>query len=1442
MIGAGALPGLQVLANPTMQNLHRDNDGTRRMTAVPVLDDGQEREYDNSGLTASEQRIWTGQRLDPAAPLYNMALAIEIATAIDVPVFLRAFQRLVDETDALRTSFVEVEGRPRRVVRTRVPAHVEVLCLPESQVDDAAVMTVLEARTRRPFSLDDVLFDCCLVERRRDRFLWYLNQHHLITDAWSVGVLHRRMSALYEAALERSRASDENSVTPHATSFPQFAAFAKHHGSLRGSPRLTRALAHWDAEAGQRHVPLYGNSQAGSGSTRRVRVRLGHERTVALRAASAAAPFRALTPEQSQFQLFATLLLAWLHRVSDSDRVAIGTPWHNRSTAAFRETAGLFIELFPLRVTVDEGETFASLGAKVAARTIEVMRNVVPGASASPGARTFGVVLNYITARLGEFAGAPVRADWIHSGHGDREHRVRLQVHDFDLAGNPVLDFDLDEAAFGELEREWAVRHFLALFDSLVTDANGPIAAVALSSWTEEATFAPRGSVTPSPASPLSLVRESIRSAPNAVAVRDGGRSVTYEQLDVSTRQLARRLRDAGVGGETVVGVALDRSAEMVIAMLAVLDAGGAFVPLDPAYPDSRLAFVVADAATRLVVTTPEKSERVRSWGATPLVISSEPSTEHSSSPDGRFARDARPPERDDLAYVLYTSGSTGQPKGVEVTHGSLADYVAWAVRRYTGGARLTWPLFTSPAFDLTLTSIFVPLASEGTVLIYPPDVDAGALLVRRVFEDDRVDVVKLTPSHLALVRDLDLSRSRVRRLIVGGEDLARATALAAYSALGGRAELLNEYGPTEATVACMLHRFDPVADTQPSVPIGRPSDNAHVHVLDANGHPAPRGVAGEICIGGPRVARGYRGRPDLTAQSFVSDMLGGGRLYRTGDIGRWLPNGTLEFLGRRDAQVKVHGVRIELGEVESALAAHPAVDACVAQLSAVGRSERDARCRRCGLEGAHPEARLDDESVCAICRRFERDRDAVMRYFGTMDDLRAVLAEAKAQATGPHDCLMLYSGGKDSTYALSRIVELGARPLVFLFDNGFISAQAKENARRVADAFSVELVIGETPAMPAIFADSLTRFSNVCNGCYKTIYTLAMNLAVTRGIGHIVTGLSRGQIFETRLADLYRRGVYEPADVDRVILEARKAYHRMDDAVSRTLDVRIFETDQVLDRIRFVDFYRYCDASLEEMLEHLARRTPWIRPSDTGRSTNCLINQAGIYVHKTERGFHNYALPYSWDVRLGHKRRDEAVAELDDVLEPTAIRGMLDRVGYRPRPASPDDVRLVAYYTAREEIPSSELRRFLERSLPRDVIPTAFMRLDRIPIAESGKVDRTALPRIESQRPTLAGAFVAPRTDMERLLAELWSDVLDLRPVGIHDDFFELGGDSMQCIQIVAAARARGVAFAPRDLFVHPTITRLAAVASRMDGPTAPRPAAASGAELAELLDEFGD
>ncbi len=295
-----------------------------------------------------------------------------------------------------------------------------------------------------------------------------------------------------------------------------------------------------------------------------------------------------------------------------------------------------------------------------------------------------------------------------------------------------------------------------------------------------------------------------------------------------------------------------------------------------------------------------------------------------------------------------------------------------------------------------------------------------------------------------------------------------------------------------------------------------------------------------------------------------------------------------------------------------------------------------------------------------------------------------------------------------------------------------------------------------------------------------------------------------------------------------------------MDDEVSRSLDVSIFETDDALDRIRFLDFFRYCDDTLDEMLGYLARRTPWIRPSDTGRSTNCLINQAGIWVHKRERGFHNYALPYSWDVRLGHKTRDAAVEELDDALDPSEVRRLLDAVGYAGRPPRESDDRLVAFYTADAPVPAGELRAFLGDLLPREAIPTSFVRLDDLPLAPSGKVDRDALPRPGSGLPVVEEAFRAPASALEVALASLWCEILGLETVGADDDFFELGGDSMHCIQIVSAARLKGWVFEPRDLFANPTISALAEVVStQARGPASA--ASATTSELAELEAQFG-
>jgi acyl carrier protein len=431
------------------------------------------------------------------------------------------------------------------------------------------------------------------------------------------------------------------------------------------------------------------------------------------------------------------------------------------------------------------------------------------------------------------------------------------------------------------------------------------------------------------------------------------------------------------------------------------------------------------------------------------------------------------------------------------------------------------------------------------------------------------------------------------------------------------------------------------------------------------------------------------------------------------------------------------------------------------------------------------------------------------------MDELRALFRQSAGRGGGRYDCMMLLSGGKDSSYALCRLVEMGLRVYAFSFDNGYISEQAKENIRRVVAALHVDHEFATSPAMPAIFRDSLTRFSNVCNGCFKTIYTLSMNRARELGIPIIVTGLSRGQFFETRLtSELFRDG-RSAEEVDAAVLAARKAYHRLEDEVSRSLDVRIFQDDRIFEEIRIVDFYRYCDAGLDEILAYLEKRVPWMRPSDTGRSTNCLINDVGIYIHSRERGFHNYALPYSWDVRLSHKTRDEALDELHDELDIPRVQRILAEIGYdenRLTDAAGKE-SLTAYYVSSREIAETELRRHVAATLPSQLVPQRFVRMDAMPLTPNGKIDEAALRAAAGPATPSSGSdFVAPDGVVEVRIAGIWREVLRLGRVGTRTSFFELGGTSLGAMEVaLRICNEFDVDLPLHTVFTRPTVAQMA-------------------------------
>lgn len=1331
-------------------------------------------------LTNSQHLIWIGQSLNPDQPLYNMAMCFEFSGSINVDKFQEAFRVLVRQHDVLRTVFEERDGEVLQRVLESISDD-----LPFMDWSGETVLRVREwaaAKSRRNFNLSEKLFEAALIKLGEERFVWFFNQHHLITDAWAMTLLYQDLAKMYQELLAGHTGQEEKR--------PSFQEYAWEQSRLEDNPQKQLARDHWNTKVDHlvRPPEFYGQANR-SNTTRnqRIKVNLGQKRTHALRQLARAPELRSWTEHATLFNLFASLLIAYTYRVSGQQKIALGTPSHNRTNAQQKQIPGLFIELFPLLVELDPEETFLSLFQKMRDETNSFMKYAHPDTSSAELSRAYNVVLNYINVAFTDFNRIPMQVDWVHPDHVDPAHHLRLQVHDLDQRGEIQLHFDLNTEVFDRELREEVPQHFLRLLDSFLDSPENEISEIAL---TEE-----KGEIVGSvlPATPfqetstvLDLFSQQMPASAGAAAVCFEDQQISYLELEEHANQLAHFLLTNGLQKGDRVALLFRRSPELIISIWAVLKAGGVFVPVPVNYPSGRVLGIIHDAGANLILSTSELSASLDLPTQKLIRLDAEQAF-MAQLPTSRPEIQVSP---DDLAYILYTSGSSGLPKGVMLSHGALAHYIQWAKETYVEEDVPVMPLFTSIGFDLTITTLFMPLLAGGSIICYPEMKGPADLTLLKVLEENRVNLIKLTPSHLGMLQGQDQQDSAIRTMIVGGEFFKTSLAQQVVRQFGDALRIYNEYGPTEATVGCVVHQYDQGQDKAlPAVPIGHPIARTSVFILDDYRNAVPKGVAGELYIAGRGLAEGYWNQPQLTAEKFVTHA--GIRMYRSGDLVRINRRGQLEYLGRKDEQVKIRGRRVELEEISSALSQHDSIHNAVVTLRHRPKAQAKAEahnCVQCGLPSNYPTAEFDEQGVCHLCRAFTSYQANVQKYFRTPSDLKALFAKNQERSDITYDCIMLLSGGKDSTYALGQLVEMGLKVLAFTLDNGYISEQAKANVRRVVTELGVDHVFGETPAMNEIFVDSLQRHCNVCDGCFKTIYTLSIQQALKKNIPYIVTGLSRGQFFETRLTEeLFKKDSFNADEIDEIILKARKAYHQVDDAVKELMDVSMFEEEDVFEKVEFVDFYRYTDVSLDEMLTYLDERLPWIRPTDTGRSTNCLINQAGIFVHKKEKGYSNYAFPYSWDVRIGHKTRDASLEEINETIDEGEVKRILDEIGYTQAEAEQaESIQLIAYYTAETSLETNELQDFLLSRLPEYMIPVQFIHLEKIPMTVNGKVDRDALPVPDPIRPKLQVDYVPPRNDMEEMLGNIWTELLGLDQIGVFDNFIDIGGDSLTGIRLM--------------------------------------------------------
>ncbi|HTE55678.1 MAG TPA: amino acid adenylation domain-containing protein [Kofleriaceae bacterium] len=896
-------------------------------------------------LSFAQQRHWFLEELDPGSPLYNIPVAVRLDGALDRAAFERALAEIVRRHEALRTRFVNQQGSPRQVI---TPAEQASFALRFDDLAGAAgpertALEIAEADAREGFDLArGPLLRARLLRLAGREHLLVLVVHHIVYDAWSMGVLVGEAAALYRAFVQ-------GRPSPLAPLSLQYADYALWQREWLQGETLARELGHWRAElAGAPPLELSTDRPRPARPSLRAG-RLMFHLPLELRA-----ELEQIGHQQGA-TLFMTILAAFaalLHRYSGQDDLCVGTPVAGRTRVETEPLIGTFVNTLVLRVDLSADPSFQQLLDRVRERALAAFAHQeVP----------FDRVVEELAPRR-EMARQPLfQAMFVMQNAPMPE----LAAHGLTLVPQPVdtstSKFDLTltivpaaDGLRGAIEysadlfdhdrMERMAGHLETLLHGIARDPAARISRLPLLTASE------RRQAGASPARSgrrlEELFAEQVARRPDAIAVRCGeagapGRAeLTYAELDRRSEAVARRLRRLGVGPETLVGLCVERSVDLPVGILAILKAGGAYVPLDPDYPRERLAWLVEDAGAPVVLTQLALRDRLPDTSARRVYLDGdEPEAALDPAPGPALAAD---PARvsgspDSAAYIIYTSGSTGRPKGVVVTHRHVARLLQSTEPWFGFDERDVWTLFHSFAFDFSVWELWGALAHGGRLVVVPYDVSRSPAAFHRLLAAEQVTVLNQTPSAFRRLSEVDQAAARselaLRAVIFGGEALELESLRPWLERHGDQhPRLVNMYGITETTVHVTYRPLSLAdLDARSGSVIGVPIPDLRVHLLDRHGQPVPIGVPGEIYVGGDGLARGYHDRPGLTAERFVPDPFGGpgDRLYRSGDLARRARSGELEYLRRADDQVKVRGFRIEIGEIESALMQHPRVREC---------------------------------------------------------------------------------------------------------------------------------------------------------------------------------------------------------------------------------------------------------------------------------------------------------------------------------------------------------------------------------------------------------------------------------------------------------------------------------------------------------------------------------
>lgn len=879
-------------------------------------------------LSFAQERMWFLDQMQPGGSAYNIPAAVRIHGPLNVAALEQAVATLVERHEALRTAFTTVDGNARAVVGE--PGPVSIAFNDLSHVAESAreehMQRLATAEAAQPFDLArGPMFRVRLIRLSRDEVVVTFVVHHIVCDGWSLGILTRELFTVYE----QLAAGNIPHLPPQPFQYVDYAVWQRRW--LEGE-RLQAGVRYWREQLAGAPPLLELPTDRPRASVQAGR---GRERHFVFPAAlSESARAFAAAEDATTFMLLLAALDVALVRYSGQTDIVVGSPVAGRARVETEEIVGLFVNTLPIRTRLDGNPSFRETLARVKRSALDasahqdlpfekLVDELQPrrALSHSPIFQVMFVLQNIERPSLQarDLAIAPVA---VHNGTAKFDLTIAMEERDGCLGGTVEFDSDLFEDA---TIRQW-LRHFQQILENGITQPACGICDLPILSDAEYQQQIVEWNSTnrPQPASFCvhDLVSAQAARTPHATAAVCGGRNLTYRELDHRSDAAARALRASGVSDDSPVAVCFDPSLEMLVGILAVLKAGAPYVPLDPAYPAERLAFMIRDAGARLLLT------QRRLAGLLPCTGAQETFLEDLTAPNSnQNVLDARTtPDR--LAYVIYTSGSTGRPKGVEVTHGAVVNFLQSMLDRPGVNAADTLLAVTTLSFDIAGLELFLPLIAGARVVIATGEDAADPARLQSLITGHEVTVMQATPATWRLLVGASWPGAPGLEVLCGGEALAGSLA---RELLPRCAELWNMFGPTETTIWSTVHRVRPGDEP---VPIGRPIANTDVYVLDEALRPVPTGVSGELYIGGRGLARGYRHRADLTAERFIPHPFSrtpGARVYRTGDLVRYNSRGELLYLGRLDHQVKIRGFRIELGEIQTQLNRHPDI-----QVSAV--------------------------------------------------------------------------------------------------------------------------------------------------------------------------------------------------------------------------------------------------------------------------------------------------------------------------------------------------------------------------------------------------------------------------------------------------------------------------------------------------------------------------